>query len=227
MGEKKKDIVLQMNEYYAERAPFHDYYMSYRDNATMEAQLASVISYVEPFLADRDVLEIACGTGNWTQVLARRARSVLATDVNRSCLDIARKKKYESDRVTFRVCDAYRLDQLDGQYQAAFAADWWSHIPNSRIGGFLDGLHARLRPGAAVVFVDMMHRKELDFISTFIDDEGNRVSKRPLPDGRVCHVVKNFPTEEELRACLAGRSRKVHYHEDRKLLRWVVTYKVG
>ena len=34
-------------------------------------------------------LEIACGTGNWTQVLGKRAGNVLTTDINELMLDIA------------------------------------------------------------------------------------------------------------------------------------------
>ena len=86
------DIVRQMNEYYFRRANLHDYYMSYTSNEDMEQVLSGIIRLFEEDVMGKDVLEIACGTGNWTQVLARRARSVLATDINEPMLEIARQK---------------------------------------------------------------------------------------------------------------------------------------
>ena len=69
-----------MKVYYDRRAPWHDKYMGYLGNGPMEELLSPIIRSIEPYITDRTVLEIACGTGNWTQVLAKRARTVLALD---------------------------------------------------------------------------------------------------------------------------------------------------
>jgi demethylmenaquinone methyltransferase/2-methoxy-6-polyprenyl-1,4-benzoquinol methylase len=220
------DITGEMNRYYADRVPYHDRYMGYVGNAGMERFLAPLIGRLERHLAGKDVLEIACGTGNWTQVISKRACSVVATDLIEGYLEQARKKHLEKDNVVFRAADAYSLDGVKGKFSAAFAADWWSHMPHSRIESFIIALHGKLRPGANVVVLDMMRTPELDLWFSHIDGEGNTVQKRTLPNKRTYHVIKNFPTERELRERLGKRAVNFEYHEDLELRRWILTYSV-
>jgi demethylmenaquinone methyltransferase/2-methoxy-6-polyprenyl-1,4-benzoquinol methylase len=185
-----------------------------------------LIRWFETYVTGADVLEIACGTGNWTQVLARRARSVTATDINDSVLELAGAKPYSSDNVSFQLADAYRLDGLSGTYNAAFAADWWSHIPKSRIPVFLTALCARLEPGSRVIMIDMLPAENLDFLGTYYDEEGNRINLRRLPSGEEFEIVKNFPTEEELMSSIEGFGREVEYRTHDSLKRWMLSFVV-
>jgi demethylmenaquinone methyltransferase/2-methoxy-6-polyprenyl-1,4-benzoquinol methylase len=214
----------EMERYYRDRLPFHDQYMGYEGSDEMERLLGPVIRLIEQDVAGRDVLEVACGTGNWTQVLARRARTVVATDLIGECLELARRKVPEGGNVTFKAADAYSLEGPEGSFDAAFAADWWSHMPRSMVGPFLESLHRRLRPGARVVMVDMMRSESFDLAFHRIDAEGNEVQMRTLPDGGPYLVVKNFPEEDELRCCLEGMATDVRYHVDTELRRWVLRY---
>lgn len=217
----------EMNRYYQARAPWHDEYMGYTSNADTEALLAPIVRDVEGHVEARELLEVACGTGNWTQVLTRRARSVLATDASEAMLEIARAKEYPGGRVSFALADAYALDGVaEGQFSAAFAADWWSHIPNSRLGAFLSTLHGKLREGASVVFLDMLERHAPEFGRYRVDGEGNRVYRRRLPDGREFDVIKNFPTERQLRTAVAGVATNVEVREYPVLSRWTLSYRV-
>ncbi len=94
--------------------------------------------------------------------------------------------------------DAYTLEGVDGTFETAFAADWWSHIPYARISAFLHNLHQKLVAGSRVTFVDMSYRDDFNNDPTHFDSDGNRISKRTLPDGSEFEVVKNFPSEREL-----------------------------
>lgn len=219
------NLIQQMNEYYEKRADVHDTLMSYTSDDKHERLMAPLLRRCECNLIGRDVLEIACGTGNWTQLLAKRAKSVLATDVNEAVLARARTKTYASDRVDFRVADAYKLGTIRKKFDAAFAADWWSHIPKSRITTFLDCLHKRLKPGSPVVFVDMLPNKHLHRMFSHYDDEGNLIHRRDVPDGGQYFVVKNFPTEGELRQILDGVVDDFSYQEHLALERWMLCYK--
>jgi 2-polyprenyl-3-methyl-5-hydroxy-6-metoxy-1,4-benzoquinol methylase len=218
------DLVDQMNEYYSRRAPWHDCYMGYKDNQSMETLLAPVIRWFERYVEGMDVLEIACGTGNWTQVLARRARSVTATDVNRSVLEVARQKRYASGSVKFELADAYKLDRLRGTYSAAFAADWWSHIPKRLIPVFLGALCGRLRPGSRVIIVDMLPARNLTYLGTHLDDDGNTIHSRKLPGGQEFEIVKNFPDEQELVSSVEDFGRDIEYRAHDPLRRWMLTF---
>jgi demethylmenaquinone methyltransferase/2-methoxy-6-polyprenyl-1,4-benzoquinol methylase len=219
-----RDLADQMRRYYSARAPWHDDYMGYTDNPAMEELLGPIVRRVEELLGELDVLELACGTGNWTQVLARRARSVLATDVSRETIRLAQAKEYPEGAVTFEMRDAYSLEGLTGDFGGAFAADWLSHVPRSLLGGFLDGLHGHLVPGARVVFVDMLPRNHPDLVPYRWDSEGNAICLRALPDGRSFDVVKNFPDRGELLDLLSERSQEAKYEEWEELGRWLVSY---
>ena len=219
-----RDLIEEMNAYYDKQAPWHDECMGYSCNTKMEALLGPMIALFEEHVRDKDVLEIACGTGNWTQVLARRARSVTATDVNASVLEMARGKPLADNCVTFRVADAYTLNGVDELFDVAFAADWWSHIPRAMILPFLEVLHRRIRDDARVVFLDMMPRDVFDREEVCYDDDGNRISTRTVRDGSQFSVVKNFPDELELRSLLDQVARHVEYYEHLPLRRWLLTY---
>jgi len=223
---RRPDLVDEMERYYGDRVPYHDEYMGYEGNEAMEALLGPIVALVEPEVAGRDVLEVACGTGNWTQVLSRRARSVVATDLFDGYLDVARSKPYARDNVTFRRADAYRLEGVGGPFDAAFCADWWSHMPRSRIGTFLQALHAHLSPGARAVAIDMMRTEHFDSLLSHRDGDGNEVQRRTLPDGEEYMVVKNFPPEAELRTDLAPYASSVRFVEHLPLRRWLVTWTV-
>lgn len=225
MGEAGK-LVEEMQEYYSARAPWHDDYMGYTDNATMEELLGPIVACVESHLEGRDVLEVACGTGNWTQILAQRARRVLATDINEAALSRAQAKDYPTGVVGFQVADAYTLDGVPFGFTGAFAADWWSHVPRSLLPRFLDSLHGRLGAGARVVFVDMLPREHPDLTPHRHDDEGNAICRRTLPDGRSFEVVKNFASSSEVLESVRGRGAGAEYEEWPELWRWLLAYSV-
>jgi demethylmenaquinone methyltransferase/2-methoxy-6-polyprenyl-1,4-benzoquinol methylase len=219
-----RDLIEHMNVYYSKRASRHDHFMGYTGNEEMERLLGPMIEWFEDDVRGKDVLEIACGTGNWTQVLAKRARSVVATDVNTNIIELARTKTYDNDRVRFEIADAYDLGKIDGSFDAAFAADWWAHIPKAALRTFITGLKDRLRPRSRVIIVDMLPREELNRWFSHYDDDGNLIHKRDFPDGEVFEVVKNFPTEAELLEVLSGFADDVKYREHEALRRWMLTF---
>jgi demethylmenaquinone methyltransferase/2-methoxy-6-polyprenyl-1,4-benzoquinol methylase len=218
------DLADEMREYYRARAPWHDEYMGYTTNAAMETLLHPIVSRVETLLTGLNVLEVACGTGNWTQVLAHRVHCVLATDINEEALSRAQAKEYPPGVVAFVAADAYALDGVGAGFTGAFAADWWSHVPRSLLGPFLDRLHGCLVARARVVFVEMLPRDHPDLRPYRHDREGNSICRRALPDGSAFDVVKNFPDREEVLESLAGRSEAAEYQAWPELGRWLVTY---
>src|SRR5215471_17015298 len=134
-----------MVSYYAERAK--EYERVY-ERPERQADLRQLQILVGREFSGADVFEVACGTGYWTEILARSASSVVATDINEEVLAIARSKPIDAKKVTFRKGDAYSLPTLSPKPNAALSAFWWSHIPKSKIRAFLQNFHRVLSPGA-------------------------------------------------------------------------------
>jgi protein-L-isoaspartate O-methyltransferase len=66
-----------------------------------------------------DVLEVACGTGYWTAVIAVAARSVVAVDRDPVMAAAARQRLSAASNVRCVVTDAYTLDGISGPFNGA------------------------------------------------------------------------------------------------------------
>lgn len=81
-----------------------------------------------PLVARRRVLEIAAGTGYWTQLIAAAAASVTATDLAPETLAVAAGRDYGGAQPLLVTADAYRLDEVAGEFDLVFCGFWWSHM---------------------------------------------------------------------------------------------------
>lgn len=210
-----------MVHYYAERA--HEYERIYQ-KPERQADLRQLRDLVEHAFAGANVLEIACGTGYWTEIIARRAVSILATDINEEVLNIARSKAIPSHTTRFQKQSAYDLGQIAREHTAGFSGFWWSHVPKARLQEFLREWHSHLTNGATVVVIDNRYVEGSSTPLSRTDDCGNTYQNRVLEDGSVHEVLKNFPEEPELRAEL----QRVAVDVEITLLPfyWYLTYKV-
>jgi len=196
-----------MQDYYAARAPEYD-----RVYAKPERQedLRAIEAWLPARFGGRRVLELACGTGWWTRFIAPVAACVVAVDAAPETLAIARER-LAGLRVELRVGDAYDPPRSAPPCDAAFAGFWLSHVPRARLDAFVQPLHAVLRPGATIVFLD---NRWVEGSSTPIaerDAAGDTWQLRRLDDGTTHRVLKNFPAEGELRALLKRDAARVEY----------------
>jgi ubiquinone/menaquinone biosynthesis C-methylase UbiE len=173
------------------------------DKPERRDDLARLHEIIPAFFVDRDVLEVACGTGYWTRRIAPRAHSVLATDLTVETMAVALANQPDWPHVRFERADAFALESVSGAFDAVFAGFFWSHVRHSDVHRFLTGLHRRLGAGALVVFVDNRYVEGSNYPITRTDDEGNTYQRRTLENGTVHEVLKNFPTAAELRETLA------------------------
>ena len=207
--------------YYARRAREYERIFAKPERA---ADLATLRQWVTNSLAGRTVLEIACGTGYWTELLGHCARAVTAMDINPEMLDIARSKPIDPQRVQFRLGDAMALPRLATRFDAALAGFWWSHLSPTELSAFLNGLQRHLVPGAVVVFLDNCYVAESSTPIARTDTEGNTYQIRTLDDGSCHEVRKNFPSDDEIRAALDGRAQRVTIN--RLTYYWMVRYEM-
>ncbi|MCI0597054.1 MAG: class I SAM-dependent methyltransferase [candidate division Zixibacteria bacterium] len=195
-------------EYYAKRASeYEKIYLK----PERQKDLAFLRQRLPEELAGEDVLEIACGTGYWTQLAAQTAHSILAMDINEEVLQIARAKTYPKGNVVFEKRDLFQLSGLTGRFTAGLVAFWWSHLKKSEIAEFLRHFHQALAPDAKVVFMDNNYVPGSSFPISRTDDEGNTYQLRTLENGTEYEVLKNFPTESELRQVVDGFTKNIHF----------------
>ncbi len=198
-----------LRDYYSARAAEYD---QVYQKPERQADLRAIETWLPPLLEGRRVLEIACGTGYWTRFLAPEAESVVAIDAAAGPLEIARRR-LSADNVTFRPGDAYRLSAESGSFNGAFAGFWLSHVPRQQMRDFLRQLALRLEPGSPVVLLDNRYVEGSSTPISERDLEGNTYQVRPLANGSRHRVLKNFPTESELRLLAAAVSPHCDYHE--------------
>jgi hypothetical protein len=84
------------------------------------------------------------------------------------------------------------------------AAFWWSHIPKATLRTFLARLHRALAPGSTILFIDNTFVAGSSTPLSNTDADGNTYQRRELEDGSTHVVLKNFPTEAEIRRTITG-----------------------
>jgi demethylmenaquinone methyltransferase/2-methoxy-6-polyprenyl-1,4-benzoquinol methylase len=210
-----------LHEYYAARASEYD---GVYTKPERQQDLRVIEQWLPSVFGARSLLEVACGTGYWTQFLVGTARELVAVDASVEVLRIARGK-VESAITSFVLGDAYHLPVASHRFEAAFAGFWFSHVPRARVRGFLRELHRALVPGAKVVLLDNRFVPGSSTPISEQDAEGNTYQVRPLRDGSTHRVLKNFPSESALREAVAESARDVLFHEWQHF--WALEYSVA
>ncbi len=196
-----------LEHYYSKRAA--EYEQIYQ-KPERQHELEWLRGRIPELLAGRDVLEVACGTGYWTQFIARKARKVHACDINESVLEIAADKAIPRQRVSFFKADAVTLEGVPTGCDAAFAGFWWSHVKKSGIQQFVANLARKLEPGARVVILDNQFAEGSSTAISRRDAEGNSYQLRHLANGEEHEVLKNFPSPDELAEAVRPVAREAH-----------------
>jgi demethylmenaquinone methyltransferase/2-methoxy-6-polyprenyl-1,4-benzoquinol methylase len=149
------------------------------------------------------ILELACGTGLWTQYLAGRAARLTAVDASPEVIALNRAR-CNAGNVEYVVADLFAWTP-QALYDVVFFAFWLSHVPAARFDAFWQMVRAALRPGGVAFFVDSAQHQEGTARDQEVDSGG--VVRRRLNDGREFDIVKIFYGPDDLRARLGDRWR--------------------
>jgi SAM-dependent methyltransferase len=197
-----------LGEYYRERAAEYD--QVYR-KPERQGDLARLRLLLPPLVEGKRVLEIAAGTGYWTEVLAPSAAAITATDLNAETLAIAAQRDYGTAEVRIVTADGYQLGAVPGEFDLVFCGFWWSHVRRADIPRFVAGLRARLAPGTSLVLLDNRYVAGSNHPLTPAGPD--TYQQRRLADGRSYDIVKNFPTRQQVAADLAGLATELAWTE--------------
>ncbi len=180
--------------YYRARAAEYDRVYTERED------LQEVLACFGELPITGDVLELACGTGQWTRLLAERARSVTALDAAPEVLAIA-KERAASANVRFIETDVFAW-RPERRYDTVFFAFWLSHVPPSRLAAFWDTVGAALTPQGSAVFIDTGPGEAAQ--EEVVTERDVPVVRRRLDDGSEHHIVKVFHEAGQLTTDLAA-----------------------
>ena len=200
-------VLDEMMAYYRERAREYDkwfyrrgrYDRGTRSNALWFAEANEVFDALARFDMRGELLELAPGTGIWTERLLGTASRVTAVDASNEMIYINRAR-VNSARVEYVLADLFSW-QPTRLYDGIFFGFWLSHVPLERLDSFLDMLAAALRPGGKIFFVDGRREPTSTAANHQLPGKGEQLMTRKLNDGRAFEIVKNFYDP----AALAGR----------------------
>lgn len=198
-------ITEQSAQFYAKSASNHD---RVYDKPERQHDLAAMRTQVAQALRGHVVLELACGTGYWTAIIAASADSVVATDINPEMIEMAKLRALPADKVQFRVADAYALPDDIGSYTAVFIGFWWSHVKREQQEKFLAQLRSKVGDILLVLLDDVYVEGSSDTVAR-TDLEGNTYQIRRAPDGERYEIPKTYPSDSALRKKLASSVREI------------------
>jgi demethylmenaquinone methyltransferase/2-methoxy-6-polyprenyl-1,4-benzoquinol methylase len=162
-------------------------------NAQWNAETAAVEAALASWLAARrpaDVLELACGTGLFTRLIAPRVARLTAIDASTEVTDINRAR-VGADNVDYVQADLFAWRPVR-RYDAIFFSFWLSHVPDQRFAAFWELVTSALAPGGAVYLIDSAFDPTSTAKDHVLPGREAGIVTRKLNDGREFRIVKVF-----------------------------------
>lgn len=196
--------VLEQLEYYRERASEYDEWFlrqgrydqgpEHTEAWFKEAdELRAKLEELQPL---GRVLELACGTGWWTEQLLDYALSITAVDASSEVMAL-NKARTDSSKVRYVQANIFEW-QSEEKFDFIFFSFWLSHVPPERFEAFWQTVQQALAPNGRVFFIDSVHKKEATSKDQVLPPQDGTVAKRKLKDGREFEIVKRFYDPEKL-----------------------------
>ena len=194
-------LLAEQRAYYRARASEYDE-TSPVDEGVDSSSRAPLVAALESFAPRGRVLELACGTGQWTVELAKHASQLTAVDASPEMIALNRARVARPD-VRYLEADLFAWTPVE-RYDVVFFAAWLSHVPPQRFEDFWALVASCLNPDGRVFFID-----ELPAVAAheqlLVNNAAPAVERR-LTTGERYRAVKVFydPAELSLRLAELG-----------------------
>jgi len=159
-------------------------------NAQWFEEAARVSSALSAFRPAGRVLEVACGTGIWSEQLLPFASHLTALDGSPEMLAI-NAARLHSPLVRYLEADLFRWQPTE-QFDMVFFGFWLSHVPPERFKEYWQLVRSCLVPGGRVFFVDSRHEHTSTAVDHRLPQPEATVLRRRLNDGREFQIYKIF-----------------------------------
>jgi SAM-dependent methyltransferase len=218
------ELLVEQQAYYEARAPEYDDWFERRGRydrgreatAAWDREKAEVREWLGGLdLAGADVLELAPGTGLWTEVLLDDGATVTAVDGAPAMLDAL------SARCGGRELTTVRADLFSWtpprRFDALVSCFFMSHVPDERFGPFCALVADAVREGGQVFLLDGSRVETSTAVDHVLPAACDQTMQRRLDDGRTFRIVKRYRDDDELLGPLA-------HHGVRAEVRRTATY---
>jgi 2-polyprenyl-3-methyl-5-hydroxy-6-metoxy-1,4-benzoquinol methylase len=205
---RPEEILREQQEYYNARAAEYDewwlrqgrYDRGGDENNIWFSEQQEVRSAFAGLDWGGEILELAGGTGIWTEWLASRARHITVLDGSLEMIAVNSVRLGAGGyrgKVTYRQADLFSW-QPDRQYDGLFMGYFISHVPAERLDPFLATVASALRPGGTIALLD--GRRDARSTSPDQPPPGSETElmTRRLNDGRTFQIVKRFDEPDVL-----------------------------
>ena len=199
------NILQQQIEYYRARANEYDqwfyrigrYDRGIENNQRWFNEVAVIKNTLHQIGVVDDILELACGTGIWTQELLSIGKKITAIDASEEVIAINRSKLF-SLSVEYHLIDLFAW-QPDTEYDLVFFAFWLSHVPPKLLDSFLTKVYQSVRVGGQVFIIDSSFETTSTANNHILEDDGNIYKTRKLNNGQEFQIFKIFYQPDELK----------------------------
>ncbi len=201
-------VLAEQAEYYRQRAGEYEDWWFRRGrydhgreaNERWFAEAREVRAALTPQIPAGEVLELACGTGLWTELLAEHAGSVTAMDASPEVISIARDK-VPAENVEWVEQDLFEWEPR-GVHDMCLFAFWLSHVPAERMTEFLARVARSLAPGGVMYVIDSARSESASARDHELQPREEQIMTRRLADGREYQIVKHWFDAASLQAML-------------------------
>jgi ubiquinone/menaquinone biosynthesis C-methylase UbiE len=106
----------------------------------------------------REALDIGCGTGAFSRLLAKSSDSVLALDLSPNMIGIAGERSARFPNIEFRVADVLTLELPAEKFDCIATIATLHHLPTGEV---LPKLKGALKPGGVLLVLDLFQAEGL------------------------------------------------------------------
>lgn len=114
----------------------------------------------------KTVLDIGCGTGEFSRMMAKRFETVVAIDLSPNMIEVAKQRSQQFSNIDFQVVDVLQWSAPVEQFDVIVSIATLHHLP---VENLLPNLKAALKPGGRIIILDLLEYENiLDKLSDFI-----------------------------------------------------------
>jgi demethylmenaquinone methyltransferase/2-methoxy-6-polyprenyl-1,4-benzoquinol methylase len=221
------DLLAEQRAFYRARAPEYDEWWQRRgrydrggeaDRIEWKREVDVVNGALTGFAPRGDVLELAGGTGWWTERLASTAAHLTVVDASPETLALNRERVQRPD-VDYVIADLFSW-RPSRVYDVVFFSFWLSHVPRARFGDFWSLVRSGLAPDGRVFLIDSRH--DPTPLSAGPDpivvEYAPDLHRRRLNDGSEYRVVKVMYEPDELQTLIEKEGWRVELAGTRRFV---------